>query len=128
MSKTWLEVALNGGLTRESQPHVPVSVEEIVADGIACVKAGAAIVHVHSYDVATGRQKDDADLYARIIEGIRSKVDAIVYPTVIGGTERGSEVTRVGADRYAAVVGLAERGLLEWTVCDPGSTNIALQA
>ena len=24
MGKTWLEVALNGGLTKESQPHVPV--------------------------------------------------------------------------------------------------------
>ncbi|HEY1708178.1 MAG TPA: 3-keto-5-aminohexanoate cleavage protein [Rhizomicrobium sp.] len=128
MGKTWLEVALNGGLTRESQPHVPVSVEEIVADGIACVKAGAAIVHVHSYDVATGRQKDDADLYARIIDGIRSQVDAIVYPTVIGGTRGGSEVTVVGPERYAAVKALAERGLLEWTVCDPGSTNIALYA
>src|SRR5690242_19095281 len=91
MGKTWLEVALNGGLTREVQPHVPVSVEEIVADGIACVKAGAAIVHLHSYDVATGRQKDDTDLYARIIEGIKSKVDAIVYPTVIGGTRGASE-------------------------------------
>ncbi|HEX2590012.1 MAG TPA: 3-keto-5-aminohexanoate cleavage protein [Rhizomicrobium sp.] len=128
MAKTWLEVALNGGLTRESQPHVPVSVEEIVADGIACVKAGASIVHLHSYDIATGRQKDDVDLYARIIDGIRSKVDAIVYPTVIGGTRGASEVTVVGPERYKAVVGLAERGLLEWTVCDPGSTNTALYA
>jgi uncharacterized protein (DUF849 family) len=126
--KIGLEVALNGGLTREIQPHVPVSVEEIVADGIACVKAGASIVHLHSYDVLTGRQKDDADVYARIIEGIRSKVDAIVYPTVIGGTRGASEVTVVGPERYKAVVGLAERGLLEWTVCDPGSTNTALYA
>src|SRR4051812_45858955 len=97
--KTWLEVALNGGLTRAIQPRVPITVEDIVAEGIAAVQAGAAIVHLHAYDAATGRQKDDPDVYARIIEGIRNKVDAIVYPTVIGGTESGSELTRTGASR-----------------------------
>src|SRR6185436_14240086 len=112
--KTWLEVALNGGWPRSRQPRVPISVEEIVADGIACAKAGASIIHVHAYDVATGRQKDDTDLYARIIEGIRAKVDAIVYPTFDGTVAPGSELSRIGADRYRAVEALAARGLLEW--------------
>jgi uncharacterized protein (DUF849 family) len=34
-------------------------VAEIVADGIACVEAGAAILYMHPYDEATGRQEDD---------------------------------------------------------------------
>ena len=82
LGKTWLEVALNGAWTRARQPGIPVSVAEIVEQGIACVNAGASIIHVHAYDEATGQQKDDAELYKRIIEGIRTKVDAIVYPTV----------------------------------------------
>src|SRR5438270_7523094 len=97
--KTWLEVALNGGWSRARQPRVPVSVEEIVRDGIAAVEAGAAIVHLHAYDVATGRQKDDADLYARIIEGIRARVDAIVYPTIDGHVPDGAEASITGARR-----------------------------
>ena len=44
----------------------PISVKEIVDDGIACARSGAAIVHVHAYDEQTGRQKDDVDLYAAI--------------------------------------------------------------
>jgi uncharacterized protein (DUF849 family) len=123
--KTWLEVALNGGWTRAVQPRVPVSVAEIVADGIAAVKAGAAIVHLHAYDEATGRQKDDVDIYARIIEGIKAKVDAIVYPTVIASPTPGTELTMMGRARYAAIEGLAARGLLEWSVVDPGTTNLS---
>ena len=80
--KVWLEVALNGPWSRARQPGIPVAVREIVAEGIACAQAGAAIVHVHAYDETTGRQKDDPDLYAAIIEGIRARIDAIVYPTL----------------------------------------------
>ena len=43
--KTWLEVVLNGPWTRKHQPRIPVTVKEIVEEGIACVKAGAANVH-----------------------------------------------------------------------------------
>ena len=57
--KTWLEVAQNGPWGKRRHPDLPVTVAEIVADGIACVEAGAAILHVHPYDEATGRQEDD---------------------------------------------------------------------
>ena len=60
---TWLEVALNGPWSRGRQPLMPISVQAIVREGIACARAGAAIVHVHAYDERTGRQNDDVDLY-----------------------------------------------------------------
>src|SRR5262249_37451937 len=116
---------LNGGWSRKLQPLVPVSVGEIVAEGIACVRAGAAIVHVHAYDEALGRQKDDPDIYARIIEGIRAEVDAIVYPTIDGHVPEGKEASITGLSRYRAVEALAKRGLLEWSAVDPGSTNFS---
>jgi uncharacterized protein (DUF849 family) len=115
---TWLEVALNGTWGRERQPGIPVRLADIVEQGIACAAEGAAIVHVHAYDEASGRQRDDADLYARIIEGIRARVDCIVYPTLpIGGAH-------TAQSRFAAVEALAQRGLLEWAVVDPGSVNL----
>lgn len=121
----WLEAALNGPWTRARQPAIPVSVGEIVADGIACAQAGAAIVHLHAYDEATGRQKDDWQIYARIIEGIRERCDAIVYPTIpIAGSGFAGELTNA-RDRYAHLAELAKRGLVEWAVVDPGSVNLA---
>ncbi|MGH8686200.1 MAG: 3-keto-5-aminohexanoate cleavage protein [Burkholderiales bacterium] len=115
---TWLEVALNGGWGRRRQPGIPVSVAEIVDQGVACVHEGAAIVHVHAYDEATGHQHDDPDIYARIIEGIRTRVDCIVYPTIPAGGSQSA------AARFAAIEALACRGLLEWAVVDPGSVNL----
>jgi uncharacterized protein (DUF849 family) len=78
--EVWLEVALNGPWGSERQPLAPLTVDEIVSEGIACAREGAAIVHVHAYDEGTGRQRDDWEIYARIIKGIRGQVDAIVYP------------------------------------------------
>ncbi|MEH3145467.1 MAG: 3-keto-5-aminohexanoate cleavage protein [Methylobacterium frigidaeris] len=120
---TWIEAALNGPWGRERQPGIPVAVEEIVADGIAAAQAGAAIVHVHAYDPATGRQRDDWETYARIIEGIRARVDAIVYPTIpLAGSDYAAANA---ARRFAHTAALAERGLIEWAVLDPGSTTFA---
>lgn len=114
---TILEAALNGPWGRERQPGIPVTVEEIVRDGIACARAGASVIHVHPYDAATGRQHDTLDLYLAIIEGIRSQVEVLVYPTA-------PFVDDDGGDRYAVTQELARRGLIEWATVDPGSLNI----
>lgn len=122
--KVWVEVALNGPWSRDRQPRMPLTVDELIAEGVACVKAGAAIVHLHAYDPQTGRQNDDPNVYAAVIEGIRAQVDAIVYPTLpfIGG--RDAFVAGAVDARYAAVEDLARKGLLEWGVVDPGSVNL----
>lgn len=124
-SSTWIEAALNGPWGRERQPRLPVTVEEIVAEGIACAGEGAGIIHVHAYDELSGRQRDDWEIYARIIEGIRAKTDAIVYPTIpIAGSGFAGEIG--GAkERYAHIEELARRGLVEWAVVDPGSVNFS---
>jgi uncharacterized protein (DUF849 family) len=122
--KTWIEVSLNGPWSRDRQPGIPISVRDIVAEGIACARAGAAIVHVHAYDEQTGRQKDDADLYIAIIEGIREKEDVVVYPTLPFAGSVDAPQMMTPQQRYAHTETLCKRGLLEWSVVDPGSTNI----
>jgi len=78
--KVWIEVALNGAWGRDLQPGIPATVETIVAEGIACAKAGAAIIHTHAYTNGSS-QTFDWQVYARIIEGIRTAVDVPVYPS-----------------------------------------------
>lgn len=113
--RIWLEAAINGAAGRALQPRIPVTPEEIIADALACAAEGAAIIHLHVYDKA-GQPVEDADLYARVIEGVRGKSDAIVYPTL---ALKGSR-----EERYAPVRELMSRGLMEWGVVDPGSVNI----
>lgn len=124
MPSTWLEVALNGPWGPDKQPRAPVAVSDCIEQGIACVEAGAAIVHVHAFDEAAGVQKDDPHLYAAIIEGIRAHVDAIVYPTIpLAGFPGQSQPAMDGPARFAHQAELARRGLLEWAVVDPGTVN-----
>jgi len=121
----WLEVALNGAWTRARQPLIPVSPEEIIEQGIACAKAGAAILHYHAYDPQTGQQTSSVDVNARIIEGIKSKVDVIIYPAITGLTAQQALTPEAGALRYATNSALADLGLMEWMVVDPGSVNMS---
>ena len=116
--KTWIEVALNGAWSRKFQPRIPVSAREIVEDGVACIKAGAAIIHAHTLDDDTGRQNGDVENCAAFMDGIRAQVDAIVYPTVVGKPDPSNP-----AWLWDPAVKLAKRGILEWGFLDPGSVN-----
>ncbi len=111
----WLEVALNGGAGLAYQPNIPITPEAIIAEGIACAKAGASIIHLHVYD-DDGKPYENAERYAQVIEGIREQCDAIVYPTL--------GLSPVLEERLAPINALANKGLLEWGVIDPGSVNI----
>jgi 3-keto-5-aminohexanoate cleavage enzyme len=122
MKKVWIEAALNGAWSRALQPGIPDTVETIVAEGIACARAGAAIIHTHAYDKG-GRQTFDWQVYARIIEGIRAAVDVPVYPSFPSVLAPGSNATLDGAARFAHIEALAARGLLEFAAIDPGSVN-----
>jgi len=122
MRKTWIEAALNGPWSRGRQPGIPDTVETIVAEGIACAAAGACIIHVHAYD-GGGPQTFDWQVYARIIEGIRTKVDVPVYPSIPSAGIGMGPLQEDAATRFAHLEALAKRGLLEFAVVDPGSVN-----
>lgn len=121
-----IEVALNGPWGRGRVAHLPIEPAALIEQGIACAEAGAAIIHLHAYDVATGRQNDDWRIYAGIIEGIRARVDAIVYPTIPlagSGLTQGEGAGGEPGARFAHLEELGRRGLLDWAVVDPGSVN-----
>ncbi len=120
---TWLEVAVNGPWTSRRQPRMPVTVEQIVEQAVACVKAGAAIVQATAYDAASGQPTQDAEVYARIIGGIRNQVDAIVYPAVVPND---ASANGANEQRFAHIEELARRGLIEWMPVVPGSVNLSL--
>lgn len=60
--------------TKDMNPAVPYSPEEIAHDAIECWKAGAAIVHIHARE-ADGTPSIRYPLYEDIVNRIRSYVD-----------------------------------------------------
>jgi uncharacterized protein (DUF849 family) len=64
---------------------IPVTVEEIVDSAVVAHEAGAAIVHVHVRDPASGKPSAELGLFEEVIAGIRERCNAIVQPTTGGG-------------------------------------------
>jgi len=116
MTAVIIEAAINGVTSKERNPNVPVEPGEIAADALACMEAGAAIVHNHTDDVTV----QGAALAERQLEGWRPvfevRPDAILYPTA--GFSGGIE------ERFAHVPVLAEACAMRMSVLDPGSLNL----
>jgi len=121
----WLEVAINGPWSRTRQPNIPVTADEIVEAALACAAEGASIIHFHAYDPVTGRQRDDFEIYAPIIERIRARADVICYGTLPFAGSVDAPRPLSAAERFSAVDRLVQAGLVEWSVVDPGSTHIS---
>ena len=120
----FIEAALNGPWSRKRQPLMPVTTNALITEGIECARAGASVIHIHVYDPSTGQQFEDFDAYRAVIEGIREVEDVIVYPTLPLSGFGTTAQTSTPDDRFSVVAQLAEAGLLEWSVIDPGSTQI----
>ena len=58
-----IEVALNGVTSRRRNPNVPATVEEHTKDALACIDAGATIIHTHAPELVVGAD-EAAEQYA----------------------------------------------------------------
>jgi 3-keto-5-aminohexanoate cleavage enzyme len=82
-------------VTREQNPHVPITADEIADEAARCRDAGAAIVHLHVRN-PDGTPSQSSDLFRQAIEKVRSKTDVIVQ-TSTGGAIGMSVEERAGA-------------------------------
>ena len=80
-----INAAITGMVPRRARvPHVPVTAEQIVADAVACVDAGAAILHLHA------REPDESpawrrSAYAEFIPAIREqRPEAVICVSTSG--------------------------------------------
>ena len=71
--------------TKEMTPHVPVSVSEIVEEVHRAFEIGITMVHLHARDGETGVPTYRAEVYASIIEGIRSFSKDLVLCVSLSG-------------------------------------------
>ena len=120
----FIEAALNGPWSQRRQPLMPVTTDALIAEGIDCARAGASVIHIHVYDPDTGQQFENFDAYKEVIEGIREYEDVIVYPTLPLSGFGKTDQTFTAEARFKTVEKLAKAGLMEWSVIDPGTTQI----
>lgn len=82
--KTIITAALCGAVTPKSKvPSLPITPKEIAADGIACWKAGASILHLHMRD-DEGRGTMDKARFEETVNILRGECDAVLNLTSSG--------------------------------------------
>ncbi len=123
------------GDTAGKSDKVPITPKQIAESAVEAAKAGAAIVHIHVRDPATGKGARDPKLYAEVADRIRSSgTDVILNLTagmggdlVLGGTEAPLPLNVAGTDMVGAQARLAhvEQILPEICTLDCGSMNFA---
>jgi 3-keto-5-aminohexanoate cleavage enzyme len=116
LSPVIIEVALNGQTPKDVNPNVPRTSAEIAESAIACLDAGAAIIHTHITDITVPGERA-AQLYLEHFRPILAEREgALLYPTL------GFGVTV--EERYAHVRILVEEMGLQIGFVDPGSVNL----
>jgi 3-keto-5-aminohexanoate cleavage enzyme len=111
-----IEAALNGINTVERNPNIPVTREQIGADALRCLDAGASIIHAHNENYSL--PLDEAvsayvDVWGPLLE---ERPDTLWYPTLTGGGH--------WRDRYAHFALIASEVPMRLGMLDPGSTNL----
>jgi len=86
MEKLIITAALTGAeVTKDIQPNLPVTPDEIAQAAYECYKAGASIIHIHARD-EKGEPTQSYDVYKEIKEKIEAKCNVIVQPSTGGAT------------------------------------------
>lgn len=79
MDKVIITVAVTGSRpTREMNPNLPITPEEIADSAIESFNEGASVVHVHVRHPETGLPSMEVTLYERVVERIRAKCNMII--------------------------------------------------
>lgn len=84
MQKLIITAAINGAeVTKEQQPGLPTTPDEVAQEAVKCEKAGASIIHLHGRDMK-GKPTQDREVFKSYIEAIKSRSNIIIQ-TSTGG-------------------------------------------
>jgi uncharacterized protein (DUF849 family) len=135
-TEAFITCAVTGaGDTTARSANVPVTPEQIAASALEAARAGAAVVHIHVRDPATGQGSRDVELYRQVVDIIRAAdVDAIINLTagmggdlVLGGPDSPLPLDQAGTDLAGAAERLVHVEALRPEICtlDCGTMNFA---
>ncbi len=84
-SKVVITCAITGNFTtREQNPALPITPEEIANSALAAAEEGAAIAHIHVRDPQTGKPSMELDLYRDAVERIRKRNPSLILNVTTG--------------------------------------------
>ena len=119
-----IEAAINGSTAKDKNPNVPRSIDEIVAAALACVEAGASIVHNHNDEPNWGEPSTHSpDPYESAWREVWTvHPGLLMHPTTSG--ERSAAVEQ----RFSHTQELHRRGALTMSTADAGCLSVAFDS
>lgn len=106
------------GTTREQSPYVPITPEEIAADSVEAVKAGAAVLHIHVRD-EDGKNTMDTPRFVEVVTKVREALAKEGLDAVLNLTTSGTKFTIEQRTEHLRAL------MPEMCSYDPGSMNWA---
>ena len=83
--KVVITCAVTGAIhTPSMSPHLPITPDQIVAESLAAAEAGAAVLHLHARDPATGKPDQTPEAFARFLPRIKQQTNAAINLTTGG--------------------------------------------
>lgn len=74
--------AVTGGIhTPTMSPHLPITPDEIVADSLGAVEAGASILHLHARNPQDGRPDQSIEAFMRFLPRLKQSTNAVINLT-----------------------------------------------
>ncbi len=113
-----VEAAINGITSKQKNPNVPRTPEEVHRDALACLDTGAAIVHSHHDRMAESGATIAEEYLAAWRPLLRERPGTLWYPTLgfVAGMEQ----------RLAHMEQLVREVSVPMCPVDPGSTNVGV--
>lgn len=112
-----LQATLNGPLSKADHPAVPVTLEELAEDAVACVAAGAGAFHLHPRDAA-GAEQLAGDTVDKVVAAVRQRHGKPV------GVTTGAWIQPNVARRVALVSQWREPDYATVNLCEEGSLDV----
>src|SRR4029450_251498 len=84
--KVIITCAVTGsGHTPTMSPHLPFTVEDVIAESVAAAQAGASVIHLHARDPRDGRPTPDPAVFMEYLKQIKAATDGVGSITTGGG-------------------------------------------
>jgi 3-keto-5-aminohexanoate cleavage enzyme len=110
MEKLIITVAPTGNVpTKDMNPHLPVTPEEIAETAVRCRDAGASLIHIHARD-GEGKPTLDPEVFGRIHRLVSERTDLIVQISTGGRAgmdpgARAAAVRQIGPEMASLTTG-----------------------
>src|SRR5258708_14516521 len=84
MERVMITAAMVGAeVTKDQQPNLPTTPQEIIAAAVECYKAGAAIIHIHVRDAA-GNATQATNIFLDVVDAIIQRCAVITQVSSVG--------------------------------------------